>query len=96
MPAIIQASMTLEVQLSDSDALALRQRAESVGQDLSAYVGAVLRREASRAPRTLEQIAGDIEKRRGGPLNMSEDEITDMLEIAKHEMRAERHQRTAQ
>lgn len=78
--------MTLEVPLKESDALALRQKAQALGQEFSDYVGAVLRREALRPVRTLEQIAADVEKRRGGPLNMSEDEIGDMLETAKHEM----------
>jgi len=87
--------MKLEVQLDDSEALALREKARAMGQEFSDYVGAVLRREARRPLRSLQQIAADVEKRRGGPLNMSEDEIGDMLEVAKHEMRAQRSQRAA-
>ena len=88
--------MTLEIQLTESEALTLRQKAESIGQDLPAYAAELLRRDAARPIRTFEQIAQDIEKRRGEPLNMSEDEISEMLETAKHEMRAERQQRAAQ
>jgi hypothetical protein len=88
--------MTLAVQLTESEALALRQKAESIGQDLPAYAAELLRRDAATPIRTFEQIAHDIEKRRGEPLNMSEDEICEMLETAKHEVRAERRQRTGQ
>ena len=88
--------MTLEIQLDDSEALALRQKAEALGQELAVYAGAVLRREARRPLRTLQQITADIEARRGEPLDMSEDEIGDMLEVAKHEMRTARHQQAGQ
>jgi len=88
--------MTIEIQLNDSEAVALQQKAQAVGQDLPAYVSDILRREARRPFRTLRQITEDIEKQRGEPLNMTEDEIAEMLEIAKHEMRAERRLRAAQ
>jgi hypothetical protein len=88
--------MTLEVQLNESEALALRQKAQAMGQEFSDYVGAVLRREALRPLRNLQQIAAEVEKRRGGPLNMSEDEIGDMLEVAKHEVRAQRNRQAGQ
>jgi hypothetical protein len=93
---IIVADMTLEVQLTESEALALQQKADSMGQDLSAYAAELLRRDAARPIRSIEQIAQDIEKRRDEPLNMSEDDIGEMLETTKHAMRAERRQRAAQ
>lgn len=88
--------MTIEIQLSDSETVALQHKAQAVGQDLPAYVGDILRREARRPFRTLQQITKDVEKQRGEPLDMSADEIAEMLEIAKHEMRAERRLRAAQ
>lgn len=75
--------MKLEVQLDDAEALSLRRKAESLGQELAGYVADVLRREARRPVRSFEQIAEDIEKRRGGPLDMGDDEIAEMLEVAK-------------
>jgi hypothetical protein len=88
--------MTLDVHLDESDAVVLRQKAQALGQDLSAYVGAILHREARRPLRTVQQIADDIEQRCGEPLNMSENEISEMLETAKHEMRAERRRKAGQ
>jgi hypothetical protein len=86
----------LIVQLDDSEATALTQKAEAMGQKLTDYAGDILRREARRPLRKLEQIAADVEARRGGPLDMSEEEIGEMLETAKHDMRAQRNQRAGQ
>jgi hypothetical protein len=46
-----------------------------------------------RPIRDIEQIASDIEQRRGGPLDMTDVEIGEMLEKAKHDVRDERNQR---
>lgn len=76
--------MTIQIQLTDQEELALRKKAEAAGQDLAAYAASMLKREARRPVRTIEQIAADIERRRGGPLDMTDDQISDMLEKAKH------------
>jgi hypothetical protein len=88
--------MTLEVQLNESETKALHQKAEALGQEFADYVGTVLRREARRPLRDLRQIAADIETRRGGPLDMSEDQVVEMLETAKHQMRTDRNPQAAQ
>ena len=71
----------------------LREQAERRGIDAETYAARLLARELARPRPTLEEIAAEIERRRGGPLNMTEDEISEMLEKAKHEMRAERRAR---
>jgi hypothetical protein len=88
--------MTIPIQLTDQEGAALRRKADATGQDLSTYAAAVLKRDACRPIRSIEQIASDIERLRGGPLEMTENQIGDMLETAKHEMRAERNQRKSQ
>jgi hypothetical protein len=86
--------MTLQIEIGASEEMALRRRAEANGQDLAAYAAELLRRVAIFPARSLDQIARDIEQRRGAPLDMDEDELSECLEAAKHQMRSERHGRT--
>jgi len=88
--------MTIRVQLSEQEELALRRKAEVAGQNLQSYAADMLKRDAHRPVRTIEQIASDIAQRRGDPLNMSEDAVAEMLEKAKHAMREERSRRKRQ
>ena len=69
----------------------MQKKAHAAGLDLQAYVAEMLRRDARRPLRSFEQIAADVAAR-GDANNMSEDEVSEMLEKAKHEMRAERKQ----
>ena len=80
--------ITLEIPISSEAEARLREKAAAAGQDLTAYAAGVLERVAKR-PLTLEELSGPIAEdfRRSG---MSEDDLTDLLESAKHEMRRRR------
>ena len=84
--------MTIQIQISELEEQVLQKKAHAAGLDLQAYVAEMLRRDARQPLRSFEQIAADVTARRGEALNMSEDEVCEMLEKAKHEMRAERKQ----
>ncbi|MFQ5495584.1 MAG: hypothetical protein ACE5EX_09405 [Phycisphaerae bacterium] len=83
--------MTIEIPISPETEAKLREKAAAVGEDISAYAAGVLERSA-RQPVSLEEISGPIaeEFRRS---DMNEDDLTDLLEAAKHDMR--RHRRTS-
>lgn len=85
--------MTIEVYLILEEELALREKARAEGLDLPTYATNMLKRDARQPARTFERISADIEARRGGPLDMPEEEISEMLEKAKHERRSERRVR---
>ena len=80
--------MTLEIIISPDAEAKLREKAAAVGEDISSYAAGVLERSAKR-PLSLEEISGPIaqEFRKSG---MTEDELTELLESAKHEMRREK------
>ena len=80
--------MTLEISISPEAEAKLREKAAIAGEDVDDYAAGVLGRSTKR-PLTLEEISGPIaeEFRRSG---MSEDELTELLETAKHEMRRQR------
>jgi hypothetical protein len=83
--------MTLNVTLSPEKERRLRERAQASGQDLSAYVSRLLEQFAE-PPTPLEVISGEL-YREFAQSGMSDDELGDLLEKAKHEMRAERRAR---
>ena len=70
----------------------LRARAEAVGQDVVTYTSKLLER-LSLPPITLKEISGPLseEFRKSG---MSDEELGDMLEKAKHEMRRDQRKST--
>lgn len=80
--------MTLEIEISPQAEAKLREKAAVVGEDIAAYAAGVLERSAKQ-PVPLEEISGPIaeEFRQSG---MTEDELTDLLETAKHDMRRQR------
>jgi hypothetical protein len=80
--------MTLTVTLSPEKERRLRERAAAAGQDLTAYVSGWIERFAD-APIPLEQLSGPVyqEFLQSG---MTDDQLGDLLEKTKHEMRAER------
>ena len=77
--------MTLEISISSEAEARLREKAAAVGADVAAYAAGVLERSAKR-PVSLEEISGPIaeEFRQSG---MTEDELSELLETAKHNMR---------
>lgn len=78
--------MTLHIEISGDEVERLRERAAAVGMDVTEYAAGVLRRAAER-PLSVSEISGPIAEafRASG---LTEDQLTDMLEQAKHEMRA--------
>lgn len=80
--------MTVSLSLSPDQERRLRKRAAAAGQDFSVYVSRLLERFAE-PPTPLEEISGPIYQRflESG---LSDDELGDLLEKAKHEMRVDR------
>lgn len=80
--------MTLEISISPEAEAKLREKAAMVGEAANSYAAGVPERNAKR-PLLLEEISGPIAEdfRKSG---MTEDELSDLLEKAKHEMRRKR------
>ena len=80
--------MTIRIPISPETEAKLREKAAAVGEDIVAYAAGVLERSAKQ-PVSLEEISGPIadEYRQSG---MGEDELSDLLESAKHDMRHKR------
>ncbi|HKQ50236.1 MAG TPA: hypothetical protein VJZ71_19330 [Phycisphaerae bacterium] len=80
--------MTLVVSISSDAEAKLREKAAAVGQDVSDYAAGVLERMAD-APLSLRDISGPLldEFKASG---MSDEELGELLEAAKHRMRRER------
>lgn len=77
--------MTLNIDISKDVIERLKERAASLGLDVATYAAGVLRR-AAEQPRPISEISGPIAeafKQTG----MSDDELGDALERAKHDMR---------
>lgn len=83
--------MTLTIQLPEEAEARLKLRAEAAGEELPVYVERLVSRFAD-APIPLETLSGPIYQRflESG---MTDDELSDLLEEAKHEMRRERRAR---
>jgi len=80
--------MTIHIPISPEAEARLRRRAEACGEDLASFVAKLLAHFAE-PPTPLKQLSGpifDAFKASG----MTDDELGDLLEKAKHEMRAER------
>ena len=80
--------MTIQIPISPEAETRLRRRAEACGEELSSYVAKLLAHFAE-PPTSLKELSGpifDAFKASG----MTDDQLGDMLEEAKHELRAER------
>lgn len=83
--------MTLSIQLTPDDERLLAQRAVAAGQDPGTFALGVLRRELSRVARVESLLAPVHEEfERSG---MSEEELTGLLERAKHDLRRDQRAR---
>ena len=84
--------ISLKLKLSNEAQSALRKRASEAGREIEEYASQLLE-QAVRAP-SLEEVLEPLRNEflRSG---MTEDELGDVLEQAKHEMRAERAARRA-
>jgi hypothetical protein len=85
--------MTLTISLPPESEAKLKQRAAAAGQELSDYVSQLLQH-FTGPPTSLLELSGPIYQRflESG---MTDDELSEELERAKHEMRAERRARNA-
>ncbi len=79
--------MTLQVPISSEAEAKLRERALASGQDLSSYVAHLLDESLTRP--SLDEILAPI-RQTVDQSGMSEDELSDLLEKAKHDVRRER------
>ena len=84
--------MVLHVPISSETEAKLKAKAAVAGMDLSTFAARTLERAASKP--SLEEVLAPLreEFKRSG---MSEDELVDLLEKAKHEARTERRARRA-
>lgn len=78
----------LQIPISPETEAFLARRAAACGQDLSSYVARLVNHFAE-PPTPLEELSGPIYQRflESG---MTDDELGELLEQAKHEMRAQR------
>ena len=84
--------MVLQIPVSPETEARLRVRAAASGEDLPEYVAKLVSHFAE-GPTNLSELSGPIHQRflESG---MTDDELGELLERAKHEMRAERRART--
>jgi hypothetical protein len=83
--------MTLSISLPPEAEARLKKRASAAGEDLSTYVTKLVTH-FTDAPTPLEELSGPIYTKflESG---MTDDELGDVIEKAKHEMRAQRRQK---
>ncbi len=83
--------MTLQISISPETEAKLKLRAAASGEDICSYVSQLVTHLAE-PPISLEELSGPIYQRflESG---MTDDELGDLLEKAKHELRAERRAR---
>lgn len=91
-PAEHMTELTLKLPKTATEKLT--RRAAASGQDLAAFASNLLEH-FSEPPTPIETLSGESNQRflESG---MTEDELAEELEVAKHEMRAERRARNAQ
>jgi hypothetical protein len=82
--------MVLQLPISPDVEAKLRAKAAAAGVDLDTYVARTLEMEAQRP--AIDAVLAPV---RAGfeASGMTEDELTDLLEEAKHELRSERRRR---
>jgi hypothetical protein len=83
--------MSLTISIPPEAEAKLKMRALAAGEDLPSYVSKLVTH-FSEPPTSLEEISGPI-YRKFLESGMTEDELAEELERAKHEMRAERRAR---
>ena len=85
--------MNINISIPDEVALKLEKRAKESGQALPAFVSHLVE-QFTAPPTPIEQLSGEI-GRRFRDSGITEDELAEDLERAKHEIRAERRARNA-
>jgi hypothetical protein len=84
--------MTFTLKLAESEEQRLAQQAQAAGIDVQTYVERIVRAAASRPP--LDEMLRPVHEAFAAS-GMTDDDLGDLLEQAKHEMRAQRHARHA-
>jgi hypothetical protein len=84
--------MTLRIDVPKSVEDRLAAKAQDAGVDISTYVAHVV--EAHAAKPTLKELSGELYQQFVAS-GMTDDELGEFLEKAKHEMRAERRAKKA-
>ena len=82
--------MTLTIDIPKRVEERLAEKAKDAGVDLASYIAQVVRSHASKP--TLKELSGDVYQQFVAS-GMTDEELGDFLEKAKHEMRAERRAR---
>lgn len=83
--------MVLSIPISPAAEAALRAKAEAAGTDVVTYAARQLE-EGARPPRSIRDLSGPAYAEFVAS-GMTDDELGDLLEEAKHEARAERRKR---
>jgi hypothetical protein len=85
--------MVLTLTISAEAEAKLKAKAAAAGVDVETYAAAIVE-QTTKAPLSLREISGPVadDFAKSG---MTEDELSDLLEEAKHEMRAEKRGRQA-
>ncbi|MGD0463791.1 MAG: hypothetical protein ABSB74_14990 [Tepidisphaeraceae bacterium] len=83
--------MVLTLSISAETEATLKAKAAAAGVDVETYA-ATLVEQTTKAPLSLREISGPIAED-FAKSGMTEDELSDLLEEAKHEMRAEKRGR---
>lgn len=81
--------MVIQIPLSPDTEAKLRAQAEAAGQEINAYAAALLERAAKQPP--LEEIIAPL-RAEFAASGMTDDQLGDYLEDAKHELRRDRRQ----
>jgi hypothetical protein len=85
--------MVLKLSISAEAEATLKAKAEAAGVDVETYAAAIVE-QSTTAPLSLREISGPIAQDFANS-GMTEDELSDLLEEAKHAMRAEKRGRQA-
>ncbi|MDB5322958.1 MAG: hypothetical protein JWN40_4589 [Phycisphaerales bacterium] len=84
--------MVLSIPITPETEAKLKAKAATAGVDMQTYAARTLERIAARPP--LEDVLAPL-RAEFDASGMSEEELTELLEAAKHEMRAEHRARQA-
>jgi ferritin-like protein len=84
--------MTLTLNLAEREAQRLAEKAQAAGVDVQTYVERIVRAAAASPP--LDEVLRPV-RDAFHTSGMSDDELGELLEEAKHEMRRERRARQA-
>jgi hypothetical protein len=83
--------MVLSLSISPEAEAKLKSKAAAAGVDIETYAVTLIE-QFTKAPLSLKEISGPIAEE-FAKSGMTEDELADLLEEAKHEMRAEKRGR---